>query len=78
MEDRSLTEGLEPVSFQSITDIVELRLIAFFKSKLYQPGDKIPKEKELVAALGVSRTVVRQALSRLRRVGIIDTPKKCY
>jgi DNA-binding FadR family transcriptional regulator len=37
---------------------------------------KLPKENELVELLGVSRVVVREALSRLRAVGIIETKKK--
>ena len=32
---------------------------------------RLPKEQELVEKLGVSRVVVREALSRLRAVGII-------
>ncbi len=37
---------------------------------------KLPKEQELVEKLGVSRVVVREALSRLRAVGIIETKRK--
>ncbi|MCI7634872.1 MAG: FCD domain-containing protein [Bacteroidales bacterium] len=37
---------------------------------------QLPKEQELVEQLGVSRVVVREALSRLRAVGIIETKRK--
>ena len=37
---------------------------------------KLPKEQELVEKLGVSRVVVREALSRLRAVGMIETKRK--
>ena len=37
---------------------------------------RLPKEQELVEKLGVSRVVVREALSRLRAVGIIETKRK--
>ena len=37
---------------------------------------KLPKEQELVEALGVSRVVVREALSRLRAMGFIETKRK--
>ncbi len=37
---------------------------------------KLPKEQEFVELLGVSRVVVREALSRLRAVGIIETKRK--
>lgn len=37
---------------------------------------KLPKENELSELLGVSRVVIREALSRLRAVGIIETKRK--
>ncbi len=37
---------------------------------------KLPKEQDFVDLLGVSRVVVREALSRLRAVGIIETKRK--
>ena len=45
-------------------------------NKIYQEelrlGDKLPSEPQLVAALGVSRSVVRQALLELERKGWIE------
>lgn len=37
---------------------------------------KLPKEQEFVDILGVSRVVVREALSQLRALGIIETKRK--
>ena len=39
-------------------------------------SSRLPKEQEFVELLGVSRVVVREALSRLRAVGIIETKRK--
>jgi DNA-binding FadR family transcriptional regulator len=39
-------------------------------------GDSIPKEIELAEAIGVSRTVIREALLRLRMMGLIESKKK--
>src|SRR5215211_4172091 len=36
-----------------------------------QAGDRLPSEPDLAASLGVSRNVVRQALSSLEAVGIV-------
>lgn len=72
----NLSKDLERVSTETMADIVELRLREFFKKKKFKPGDPLPKELELVAALGVSRNVVREALSRLRMLGMIETRKK--
>lgn len=38
-----------------------------------QPGEKLPTESSLVAEFGVSRTVVREAISRLQAAGLVET-----
>lgn len=38
-----------------------------------KPGDKLPTEAEIMKAHGVSRTVVREAISRLQAAGLVDT-----
>jgi GntR family transcriptional regulator, transcriptional repressor for pyruvate dehydrogenase complex len=38
-----------------------------------KPGDKLPSEQELVERFGVSRTVVREAISSLRASGFVAT-----
>lgn len=38
-----------------------------------KPGDKLPTESEIVQQLGVSRTVVREAISRLQASGLVET-----
>jgi GntR family transcriptional regulator, transcriptional repressor for pyruvate dehydrogenase complex len=39
----------------------------------WKPGDKLPTESELVATHRVSRTVVREAMSRLQASGLVET-----
>ena len=38
-----------------------------------RPGDKLPTEAEIMRTWGVSRTVVREALSRLQAAGLVET-----
>ncbi|MFN4278263.1 MAG: FadR/GntR family transcriptional regulator [Ferrovibrio sp.] len=38
-----------------------------------KPGDKLPSEQELIEEFGVSRTVVREAISSLRAAGLVAT-----
>ncbi len=38
-----------------------------------RPGDKLPTESEIMRAFGVSRTVVREALSKLQAAGLVET-----
>ena len=61
---------------QSLVDRVEARLIELLHQRKLKVGDSIPKELELASALGVSRTVIREALMRLRMMGLVDTRKK--
>jgi GntR family transcriptional regulator, transcriptional repressor for pyruvate dehydrogenase complex len=37
------------------------------------PGSKLPTEAAMVAEFGVSRTVVREAMSRLQAAGVVET-----
>jgi GntR family transcriptional regulator, transcriptional repressor for pyruvate dehydrogenase complex len=60
----------------SMVDRVEMSLLNFFINKKLNVGDSIPKELELASMLGVSRTVIRESLNRLRTMGLIETKKK--
>lgn len=68
--------GILPIISTSMADQVEQRLRDYIADKAFKPGDPIPKEIELAEALGVSRNVVREALSRFRMLGIIETKKR--
>ena len=60
---------------QSITlvDQVEDKLLNYFRSQDLKVGDSIPNEIELSSALGVARSVLREALSRLKMMGMIES-----
>ncbi len=64
------------VDSTSLVDKVEDRLITLLKEKQLKIGDSIPKELDLSEQLGVSRTVIREALTRLRLMGLVETKKK--
>ncbi|MDB5875002.1 MAG: FadR family transcriptional regulator [Ramlibacter sp.] len=46
---------------------------ARIQGQLLKPGDKLPTESEIMKSYGVSRTVVREALSRLQAGGLVET-----
>jgi GntR family transcriptional regulator, transcriptional repressor for pyruvate dehydrogenase complex len=46
---------------------------ARIQAQLLQPGDKLPTESEIMQSYGVSRTVVREAISRLQAAGLVET-----
>lgn len=60
----------------SLVDKVEANLVQLLQQQQLKIGDSIPTELELTQQLGVSRTVVREALLRLRMMGLIESKKK--
>jgi len=69
-------EVFTSINNKSLVDRVEANLIDLLHQRKLKVGDSIPKELELAAVLGVSRTVVREALMRLRMMGLIESKKK--
>ena len=63
---------LEPLESLSMTDRVENILREYFTENAFKPGDALPNELEIAQKLNVSRNVVREALSRLRMLGMIE------
>lgn len=66
---------LKPIETLTQVDKIEQRLEEYLKHEHFNPGDSLPKETEIAKALGVSRTAVREALSRFRTLGIIESKK---
>ena len=69
-------QNLKTIDTSSLVDKVENKLVEVLQQKKLKIGDSIPKELELAETLGVSRTVVREALLRLRMMGLIESKKK--
>lgn len=69
-------ESLKIVDTSSLVDKVEARLVELLQERKLGVGDVIPKEIDLAQSLGVSRTVIREALTRLRIIGLIESKKK--
>jgi len=67
---------LDTIDTRSLVDKVEDRLVNLLMERKLSVGDVIPKEMELAETLGVSRTVIREALTRLRILGLIESKKK--
>jgi GntR family transcriptional regulator, transcriptional repressor for pyruvate dehydrogenase complex len=53
-------------------EVVE-RLAAEIAGGRLAPGARLPTEQEMTAALGVSRTVIREAVAMLRAEGLVET-----
>lgn len=79
MYDTMTSDGLEEIRvFRKLrqkkrsSHVVE-ELLRAIKSRHYTVGDKLPSEQEIAEQTGVSRPSVREALSVLRFVGVLDT-----
>jgi GntR family transcriptional regulator, transcriptional repressor for pyruvate dehydrogenase complex len=57
----------------SLSEQVVARLTAMIESGSLAPGAKLPPESEIVRRQGVSRTVVREAISKLPAAGLVET-----
>ena len=55
-----------------VNEIVE-SLSTSIREGGFRPGDKLPTEAEIMARFDVSRTVVRESLSRLQASGLVET-----
>lgn len=75
MQD-NLLKGLKTLDTSSLVDKVEDQIINLIRSLDMQVGDSLPREVDLAERLGVSRTVIREALTRLRTMGLVETKKK--
>src|SRR5687768_8393415 len=53
-------------------DLVE-GIGAQIQGQALKPGDKLPTESAIMQSFGVSRTVVREALSKLQAAGLVET-----
>jgi DNA-binding FadR family transcriptional regulator len=65
--------SIKPIEYLTQVDKVQQQLEEYFRN--LQPGDPVPKETELATSMGVSRTAIREALSRFKLLGIISTKK---
>jgi DNA-binding FadR family transcriptional regulator len=67
--------NLHVIDKSTLVDKVELNLIELLVNQELKLGEKIPKEVELGEMMGVSRTVIRESLNRLKTIGLIGSVK---
>jgi GntR family transcriptional regulator, transcriptional repressor for pyruvate dehydrogenase complex len=73
----SVSSGLEGVPALRVgarlSEQLADALIVSIRDGLLKPGQRLPTEAALVERFGVSRTVVREALSRLKTLGLLES-----
>jgi GntR family transcriptional repressor for pyruvate dehydrogenase complex len=58
----------EPPLYDKVADMMLKEIV----SRRFQPGDRLPSERELGEQFGVSRTVIREAVKALTAKGLIE------
>ena len=67
---------LKAIEKTSLVEVAEQKILNIVRKNNLSIGDSLPAELELTEGLGVSRSVVREALSRLRMLGLLESRKK--
>lgn len=67
-----MAAGLQPIEHSPLYEVVAARLQGYIEAEKLEPGDRLLPERELAERLGVSRTSVRQALTAMRVMGVVD------
>lgn len=68
-----LTSTAPPRRARNLAEVVVGYVTEQIASGALNPGDKLPTESQLMVTLGVSRTVIREAISRLQAGKTIET-----
>ena len=68
-------DGAEPAR-GTLAESVERQLLDYIRRERLLPGAVLPKEEELAQKLGISRHIVREGLSRLKSLGLVEARKK--
>jgi DNA-binding FadR family transcriptional regulator len=62
-----------PRKHRNLAQLVVEQLTEHIRNGELHPGDKLPTETEIMVEQGVSRSVVREAISRLQAAGVVET-----
>ncbi|MDR0692185.1 MAG: FCD domain-containing protein [Prevotellaceae bacterium] len=61
---------------KTLAEQTEKKMLEYISNHNFKVDELLPTEDEFTGILGVSRVVVREALSRLRMLGVVETRRK--
>ena len=64
---------LKPIEIRQIYEQVSEQILGLIQRGTWQPGDRLPPERELASQLNVSRPTVREAIAALNTAGVLET-----
>ena len=65
--------SIPPPKRRSLAETAVAEMTTRINNGVYRPGERLPTEPQFMAELGVSRTVIREAVSRLQAAGLVET-----
>lgn len=73
-DDRGLS-AFAPITLRKAADEVVTVLLDAIHGGVYQPGDRLPRERDLAERLEVSRATLREAIDRLAQAGLLSVKR---
>ena len=67
--------GLAPLPSTDRADDVMRAIAGFIASSGIRPGDRLPTERQLMTALAVGRSTVREVIRKLQALGVVESRK---
>lgn len=77
VDDRGIS-AFRPLRTRSLAETVVAVIVDAIRGGLYEPGDKLPRARDLAAALEVSGAVIREATGILDRAGIVSVRRGAH
>ncbi len=72
MSSKTSPITLRTVQRRKLTEEIAQQLLAEIRDRRLGPGTRMPSERELMSALGVGRSTIREALNGLALLGVIE------
>lgn len=66
------TINLSPISRSKLAESVAQQLLGQIRENGLAPGTRMPSERELMSALGVGRSTIREAMNGLAMLGVLE------
>jgi GntR family transcriptional regulator, transcriptional repressor for pyruvate dehydrogenase complex len=63
---------LSPISRNKLAETVAQQVLGQIRENGLEPGTRMPSERELMAALGVGRSTIREAMNGLAMLGVLE------
>ncbi|HEU5432644.1 MAG TPA: FadR/GntR family transcriptional regulator [Thermomicrobiales bacterium] len=72
MTNRETLVNVGPLEREPLATQVARKLVEYIIAGSFQPGDRMPPERQLAEAFGVGRSAMREALKSLSLIGLVE------